>query len=194
MRLVAALACVAGCDAVYDLHRPPIDAEIVDVALDTFDRVACPASYTLRPANLTSAYRVITTFAVAGQHYQECEGDEPGITHLAQLDSEVEAAYLSGQLGDAQVTTGWIGAVQVPGGAALGDRWINTDGSPLLESLWSTNEPNDLDGAENAQEDYARLDTDRLFLIDIAAFISGPGICECDGRSSDPAFVDAYTQ
>ncbi len=89
----------------------------------------------------------------------DAAGDCSGLgapTALASIDDPIEHAFL------AQLSTNdaWIGLTQDPAATAPEGGWRWPDGSttygvPAMHGMapWDTNEPNDLDGTENHQED-----------------------------------------
>jgi hypothetical protein len=59
--------------------------------------------------------------------------------------------------------------------------WLWLDGSPVTGG-WSGIEPNDRDGRESQEEQFARIENTKLYLQDSGGNTSSGALCECDGK------------
>ena len=75
----------------------------------------------------------------------------------------------------------WVGAVQLATAMQPLAGWMWFDGSPGTGG-WSGVEPNDRDGRESQEEQFARIEKTKLYLQDSGGMTSSGALCECDGK------------
>jgi hypothetical protein len=161
---------------------PAIDPPMIDAAIDAWSPSMCPSSYVIAIGATMSRYRVIAVSSTFWVQHAACNADLPGQTHLVVLDSMAEAdglmMYASLRGGGAY----YAGVVQDPTANTPGQGWINFDGTPVVQSLWSTNQPSD---ANNSEADHAYQVAYFSRFSPYLSDYNGQGlgaICECDGK------------
>jgi hypothetical protein len=191
---VASIFLIAGCG--FQAHAP-LDEAAAPVPDAGFDAARCPASYDVRfPAPSSSRYRLITAGHAAWTQSDACAADLSGATHLVVLDSQSEFDRVVALVAAAttQVNSIWVGAVQQPTATQPLAGWLWFDGSPVTGG-WSGVEPNDRDGRESQEEQFARIEKTKLYLQDSGGMTSSGALCECDGTpiaTTAAAAITAY--
>jgi hypothetical protein len=171
---------IAGCG--FQAHAPT-DEEAAPAPDAGFDAAICPASYDVTfPAPSRSRYRLIAAGHAAWTQSDACAADLPGATHLVVLESQSEFDSVVGLVAAAttQVNSIWVGAVQQPTAMQPLAGWLWFDGSPVTGG-WGGIEPNDRDGRESQEEQFARIEKTKLYLQDSGGNTSSGALCECDG-------------
>lgn len=189
---VAWVVWIAGCG--FQAHAP-LDEEAASVPDAGFDAARCPASYDVRfPAPSSSRYRLITAGRAAWTQSDACAADLMGATHLVVLDSQSEFDRVVALVAAAttRVNAIWVGAVQQPTATQPLAGWLWFDGSPVTGG-WSGVEPNDRDGRESQEEQFARIEKTKLYLQDSGGATSSGALCECDGKPIATAAAAAIT-
>jgi hypothetical protein len=189
---VAWIVLIAGCG--FQAHAPP-DEEAAPVPDAGFDAASCPASYDVTlPGQSASRYRLITAGHAAWTQSDACVADLAGATHLVVLDSQNEFDRVVALVAAAttSVSSIWVGAVQQATAMQPLDGWLWFDGSPVTGG-WSGAEPNDRDGRENQEEQFARIEKTKLYLQDSGGTTSAGALCECDGKPIASAATTAIS-
>ena len=184
MRVALIVIALAGCDDLFNLEH--IDR--VDGGSDAagFDLSKCPSTYNLVLID-SSRYRVLTAPDRAWVQSDLCNADSAGFTHVAVLETSVEAVAAQAELDKLQQFRWWIGAVQDRSAVNPGDGWIWLTGEPLMSGWDAPVEPDDADMIElDHLEQFAVIQQGHVGLIDIAGHDIYTAICECDGRAVDP--------
>jgi len=192
--LLAWTVALAGCSFSITASGPdaggPVDAP-TDLAIDSFVPPVCPPAYTLTIGS--SKYAVTATNRMAWTQSDLCNGDLPGSTHLASLDTVGEAMQLRAQL-LVQPTQPvgsryFVGAVQDPLATTVGAGWVTFAGQPVDLALWSNFgvngvEPDDNGNlVEDREEQLAVIDLTVTsgYLVDLSGLGNSGAVCECDG-------------
>ena len=159
---------------------------IEDVPTDASDGepLVCPASYTITLPSTASRYRVSDAAVNVFDAHRDCADDEPGATHLVNIQTLAEGAELGPHM-DAQPMQPaqgrfYVGAVQRLGQTNVAANWIYLDGQDVFATMWRSSEPDDLDDLEDGREQFTVISDERL-LIDVGGYSDYGMICECDG-------------
>jgi hypothetical protein len=182
---VAWIAVIAGCG--FQAHAP-LDEEAAPVPDAGFDAASCPASYdVLLSGQSASRYRLITVGHPAWTQSDACAADSASATHLVVLDSQNELDRVVELVVAATtpVSSIWLGAVQQATAMQPLAGWLWLDGSPVTGG-WSGVEPNDRDGRENQEEQFARIEKTKPYLQDSGGNTGAGALCECDGKPIAP--------
>jgi hypothetical protein len=188
---------LCGCDMLLGLNQPRRgDAAVVavaDVAADAtpdvapdaaFDTAICPAGYTITlPSVPYSRYRLINTAAPLNAQHADCANDLADATHLIAMQTAIEATEVGNAIASSPFRV-YTGAVQLTTAMTTTDMWFVLTGEMLPPNLWDVAEPEDTDGAENQQEQFAFLEPTTRKLRDGNTVASYYAMCECDGRRS----------
>ena len=172
----SALVFLVACDKVIDFDRRP-DAPSFDAARD------CPSSYfTLDGEPSRYHFTAPKTFEDADLICRS----ESKYAHLAIIDRDVEGfkAIEMFRMMNPNENYAWVGGRQDPNATTLIGGWTWLTGAPIPESLWASNEPDDLDMIESHLEDRTVIGYDRSGrLVDVSSPYIVPviGVCECDG-------------
>jgi hypothetical protein len=187
---VAWIALIAGCG--FQAHAP-LDEEAAPVPDAGFDAASCPASYGVTLPGSGSRYRLIPDGGPAWMQSDACAADLAGATHLVVLESAAElngaTALVAAPPAPLAGNAIWVGAVQQTTATLPAARWLRLDGSAVTG--WGGIEPNDRDGRENQEEQFARIEKGKLYLQDSAGTGNNGALCECDGKPIAPAAADA---
>lgn len=169
---------------------PKDDGRAVDGSPDTAAAadafvLICPMTYNLQGGG--SKYRLIPDGHRAWEQQVACDSDSTDHrTHLASIGSANELALLQGFVDGAMVGIAgdavWIGATQAPNSAGTSDAWVEMSGASLFGG-WQANEPNDIDGSEDGDEQFASLHHMEEGLVDDIGDTHFGAICECDGHA-----------
>ncbi len=197
MKLLCAVAALAGCDTVFDLDEVdlPSDASMFDAFVPAQQ---CPTSYSTELSPGGSRYRVILQPARPGVHQSTCAADSGArVTHLAVFETIEEQNKVQTLLDDSGQFAWYVGAVQPRGQATPRLGWVWLTGEDVAFAAFdpfgeASGEPNDSDGAENDEENLVYIRAQRDGLIDVFNTNEQGAICECDGRMTDPAAAAAY--
>jgi hypothetical protein len=184
-----------GPDAhVVDAHAV-LDAHVVmdGPGPDPFDPAMCPVDYTNNTitASPNTRYKILTDMAPVITQSNECNGDHPGWTHLAVLDTVQEAQQINAHMGGYFY---YVGAVQPAGQAMPGDGWLQLTGAPVPAEMWQPSQPNDNGNAENDEQNFASVDDSSGLMNDVARGYQYRAVCECDGEAISPAALAALNQ
>lgn len=185
--MALSFAALAACGFEHGHLDDVTIGSTADAEIDTVMPVACPASYTLTLASTTTKYRVISTPAAFAPLHAECNGDQPGRTHLASFETATEAMQMRDAivaLGNPGGTQFYVGAVQKPNQTTTTAGWYVFTGGALDPGLWVST-PNDDNAGENNEENLGALNTSDL-MHDVTGDLAYPAICECDGLAIDP--------
>lgn len=189
---VAWIALIAGCG--FQAHAP-LDEEVSPVPDGGFDVASCPASYGVTLPGSGSRYRLIPDGAPAWMQSDACAADLAGATHLVVLESTAElhgaAALVAAPPAPLAGNAIWVGAVQQTTATLPAAEWLWLDGSAVTG--FGGIEPNDRDGRENQEEQFARIEKGKLYLQDSAGTSNNGALCECDGKPIAPAAAAAIT-
>jgi len=168
---------------------------MIDAAIDSpppFNPALCPAQYVqINATRTTTRYRLVTPQGTFLQHATNCNDDLVGATHLATPQTAQELDDLS-QWIDPMPNTGaqfWLGVVQDPNALLPDARWILLDDTNVPLDLWKPGDPNDSDGDENRQEQFAYFDKSPINrrMTDTPGNTGHGGVCECDGVPIGPS-------
>jgi hypothetical protein len=187
---VAWIVLIAGCG--FQAHAP-LGEEAAPVHDAGFDTASCPASYDVTLLGQSaSRYRLIAAGHPAWTQSDACAADLAGATHLVVLDSQNELDRVVALVAAATnpVNSIWVGAVQQATAIQPLDGWLWFDGSPVTGG-WGGVEPNDRDGRENQEEQFARIEKTKPYLQDSGGTTSAGALCECDGKPIAAAAVAA---
>src|SRR5438477_13205773 len=91
MRWVLACAVAAGCS--FAPAAVTSDAAS-DAMRDGSTMLQCPSTYDVTVAASTSQYRVIVSGGSFATQHADCNDDQPGVTHLASLETSAEISAL----------------------------------------------------------------------------------------------------
>src|SRR5262245_46551162 len=168
--LTCVVASLCGCSRLFGLETPmhASDASIADPDGPADSVVAptdpppdaavspsnCPATYSITVGGSTSRYRIITTATSLQAQFNDCKDDLPGATHLVAYQTGIEANNVANAVQGSSVRL-YIGAVQLPSQNNVATSWFAITGEALPTNVWDTDEPNDIDGAENGEEQIA---------------------------------------
>lgn len=186
------LSASAGCG--FQAHAPT-DEAVAPVPDAGFDAASCPASYDVTfPAPSSSRYRLIAAGHAAWTQSDACAADLSGATHLAVLETQDELDRVTALVAaPTTVLAGnaiWVGAVQQPAATLPAAGWLWLDGTAVTGG-WGGGEPNDRNGQENQEEQFARIEKTKLYLQDSAGSGNNSALCECDGKPIAPAAAAA---
>jgi hypothetical protein len=167
LRAVIAVACLAGCDAVF-LDRKPVED--------------CPAEYAILASEPTR-HRVSTTEATWQTAQADCVDDSPafGITHLAVIDTftEIDSIHAVSPVGKSL----WVGYARDLGDPTETYYSVTGDVLPTTSALWNNGEPNNF-----LMEEYV-VQLRENGLNDGNTGIKDLYVCECDGKHPTKTFV-----
>ncbi len=189
---VAWIALIAGCG--FEAHAPT-DEQAAPVPDAGFDVATCPASYGVTLPGSGSRYRLIPDGHPAWTQSDACAADLPGATHLAVLDAQGELGSATSLVAATPTLAGnaiWVGAVQQATATLPTAGWLWLDGTAVTGG-WGGAEPNDRNGQENQEEQFARIEKTKLYLQDSAGSGNNGALCECDGKPIAPAAEAAIT-
>lgn len=147
-----------------------VDGALVDAGPPDAHLPACAATYTFVAG--ASRYRIAGTDNWSSSEL-DCESDGAGM-HLAVIDSAQELADLGALVG---AVPAWVG---------ISDRvtegtWRGVTGVLAAYLPWSPGS-----GMVGGEDCVAWLPTSAMF-VDQACTLDANRICECDGKSADPA-------
>lgn len=169
-----------------------IDASAIDAAIDApsidafvFTPALCPVAYDRTTAAAPgSRFRVITTQAVFSSQHADCKDDAPGWTHLVVFDAQAEASAVGAMIS----AFFYVGIVQAPSQAGVGQGWFKLTGGAHATS-WSSQSPQQPEDGdeyvENNEENLAVAGTNGA-LYDVIGSTGYRAVCECDGLPIDP--------
>lgn len=188
------MVSLCGCDMLLGLEQPlrgDAAVAMADVAADAtadmapdagFNPAVCPAGYTITlPSAPQSRYRLINTAAPLSTQHANCKNDLVDATHLVAMQTAMEFTELGNAVASSPFRV-YTGAVQLPTGMTTTDMWFLLTGEMLPANLWDAAEPEDTDGSENQQEQFAFIEPTTRKLRDGNTVASYYAMCECDGR------------
>jgi len=192
--VASAVVALSVCTSVFGLERPvhevPVDSTVRDTVTDTtvitdmaVDALACPAAYVMVTGS-TSRYRIVTTTGTVGARHDDCNDDLSGATHLAVFETVGELAEVAATVPSNSVRL-WVGAVQPRDQTKPDGGWTTVVGGGVPANLWDTGEPDDSDGVETNDENFAFLEPNTGKLKDKDPPNLYGAICECDGKPLD---------
>ena len=179
---------VAGCDLVFPLEPPPIDAPVIsDVAIDA-PFIPCPTSYDSVDGQPSTSYHFVLTQLPWRDAETACEADDlqHRITHLAVPDDLIELADLQNAFsaGGIQGQTVWIGVARGRTDPDTASAYFAITGKAIDSSLWEPGQPSPSGPVEKAAVTLNQVQ--RLVnqpFLDLHAFI-----CECDQQPASRNF------
>jgi hypothetical protein len=192
----------AGCSFTLPAEKSIDDGKPADAPADgpadapidaAFDPAQCPAGYANNgiTAAPDSRYRLIDTDAAFATHHVDCNDDKVGWTHLVVLDTVQEAQQIRAII---TTRTYYAGVVQPRSSGQPGAGWLLFNGVAMSTGLWQTQpsiQPNDTDGNEDNEQNFAAADDNTGLLNDVSGTASYRGVCECDGHPIPTAVTDA---
>jgi len=148
-----------------------------------FNPAQCPSGYSNDgiTASPDSRYRFIDLTDPFATHYNDCNDDMVGWTHLVVLETAQEAQQIRAIITS---TTYYAGVVQERSASAANAGWLELTGRSLQTPLWQTDQPNDNNsGGEQNEQNLAAADDGSGLLNDVSGSSNYRGICECDGHA-----------
>jgi hypothetical protein len=183
-------------DAIPSADAPEVTPDApIDAAPDSLQVPSCPDGY-ITIAGSESKYRVVIGGPMGAPywtHYDDCEDDLEGATHLIVLNSRVELDQVLGVLDNAGTgfTRFYVGVVQQPDAVAPTLGWIALDGQPVSGDLWGVynSVPQPHDGSDGGATGSETDHSEQVAWVDLTmdALNDAPGttlyaaVCECDG-------------